>query len=84
MSAATTLAVTWNVRKQNLSGNGVTGALHLNGARVQSATIAGADGTGVTNVYYLNAKPTDILDLILSPVGPDGSDADGSDLLRGV
>lgn len=80
LSAATTVAVTWHARKQNTGGgNGVTGALHVNGVRVQSAVIAFGDSAGVTNVYYMNARPTDMLDIILSPVGSNGSDEDGSD-----
>lgn len=80
LAANTPVAITWNVRKQNLGGgNGVTGALHINGVRVQSATIAFNDATGVTSTYYLIAKPTDNLDLILSPVGVNGVADDGSD-----
>ncbi|MCL4181498.1 MAG: MSCRAMM family adhesin SdrC [Verrucomicrobia bacterium] len=80
LTAATPVAVTWHIRKENVSGgNGVTGALHLNGNRVQSAVIAGTDGVGVTNVYYASALPTDKFDLVLSPVGVDGAVNDGAD-----
>jgi len=79
LSGPTWVSVVWNVRKQNLSGNGVTGALHVNGARVQSAAIAGNDGTGATLTYFVRPSPTDKLDLILSPVGPTGATDDGAD-----
>lgn len=80
LGGTTPLAVVWNVRKESIGGgNGVTGALHVNGTRVQSATIAFNDSVGVTNTYYFNAQRTDALDLILSPVGTDGSAADGND-----
>lgn len=80
LSGPTMLGVTWHVRKENTGGgNGVTGALHVNGVRVQSATIPTTDNVGVTNTVYLSAKPTDILDLIHSPIGVDGASADGSD-----
>lgn len=80
LSAPTLLSITWHVRKQNTGGgNGVTGALHINGVRVQSATIPTTDNVGVTNTLHLLAEPSDVLDLILSPVGVDGASADGSD-----
>lgn len=54
----TWLGVQWNVRKENLAGTGVTGALHVNGVRVQSAAVAGNDGVGVTQTYWVIAKST--------------------------
>ncbi len=75
----TWLGVQWNVRKENLNGAGVTGALHVNGVRVQSAAVAGNDGVGVTQTYWVVAKSTDVFDVILSPVGPSGDTGDGAD-----
>ena len=76
----TPLAITWHVNKQNVNcGNGVTGAIHLNGKRVDSATIAGSDGVGETRTYYINARKDDLIDLIHSPRGDDDTDADGCD-----
>lgn len=75
----TWLGVRWNVRKENLNGAGVTGALHVNGVRVQSAAVAGNDGVGVTQTYWVVAKSTDVFDVILSPVGPSGDTGDGAD-----
>ncbi len=80
LSASALIGVTWNVRKQNVGGgNGVTGALYVNGVRVQSKTIAFNDAVGVTNTYNYKANPTDKIDLALSPVGTDGADTDASD-----
>ena len=74
------LALRWHVHKSNTGGgNGVTGALHINGQRKDSVIIAGSDGTGVTHTYYANAAPGDRIDLILSPRGLNGADDDGSD-----
>ena len=42
------VAITWHMRKTNLNGNGVGGQLFIDGAKVDSATIGGADGAGVT------------------------------------
>jgi hypothetical protein len=80
VASITPLAVTWNVRKQNINGgNGVTGAIHHNGERIDGLAIEGTDGEGETRTVYLNARPSDFVDLILSPRGPNDSDADGSD-----
>jgi len=79
LTANTWLGIQWNVRKQNLAGTGVTGGLHVNGVRVQTAAVAGNDGVGFTQTYWVLAKPSDIFDLVLSPVGPTGDTGDGSD-----
>jgi hypothetical protein len=82
ISSRTPLAFRWNVRKQNLngsSGNGVTGGIYINGTRADSATINYNDGVGPIRTYYANLNPGDIVDLILSPRGPNGTDSDGSD-----
>lgn len=73
------LAVTWHVREVNLAGTGVTGSLHVNGVRVDSAALAGGDATGVTRTVYINAEVNDAIDLALTPVGAGGDTGDGSD-----
>jgi hypothetical protein len=72
--------VSWEMRKTNLNGDGVTGILFVNGERVDEATIAGNDGVGETRTYSYNAKNGDIVELALTPVGEtnDGDGADGS------
>jgi hypothetical protein len=79
LTADTWVRIDWHVRKQAAGGAGVTCAVHLNGARKQVAAIAGNATVGVTNSFWILAKPTDIFDLILSPVGPTGDTGDGSD-----
>jgi hypothetical protein len=74
------LALRWSVRKSNTGGgNGVTGGIYINGVLTDSAAVAGTDGIGVTRTYYAMVKPTDVIDLINSPVGPDAGRADGAD-----
>ncbi len=76
----TAMQLTWQMRKTNLNGDGVTGVLMVNGQAVDSATIPGNDGTGVTRNFYVNAAPGDIIELALTPQGVtnDGDGADGS------
>jgi hypothetical protein len=73
------LALRWNVRKTNLSGTGVTGALYINGVLVDESVIAGNDGVGTTRTFYALVKPTDVIDLVHSPVGLGDDRADGAD-----
>ena len=73
------VALRWHVRATNLGGTGVTGALHINGTRVDSLAINGNDGTGEVRTFYANIAPGDIVDLILSSEGPNGDQHDGSD-----
>ena len=73
------VALRWHVRKTNLNGTGVTGALHINGTRVDSIAINGNNGTGEERTFYANIVPGDIVDLILSSEGPNGDQHDGSD-----
>lgn len=80
VTKVTPFALHWHVRKSNVGGgNGVTGALHINGKEVDKAVIAGTDGTGVVRSFYANLAPGDIVDLVLRPTGADGSDSDGQD-----
>ncbi|MEM7385415.1 MAG: LamG-like jellyroll fold domain-containing protein, partial [Verrucomicrobiota bacterium] len=74
------VAITWTIAKQNVNcGNGVTGAVHINGVRVDSATIASDDGVGVEQTVTATLEAGDVVDLIHSPLGTDGTNADGCD-----
>jgi hypothetical protein len=73
------VALRWHVRATNLGGTGVTGALHINGTRVDSIAINGNNGTGEERTFYANIVPGDIVDLILSSEGPNGDQHDGAD-----
>jgi hypothetical protein len=76
----TPVALHWHLRKSDLSGgNGVTGALHINGKQVDAATIAFDDSLGVYHTFYATLAPTDIVDLVHRPTGKDGRDADDAD-----
>ncbi|HNQ90674.1 MAG TPA: hypothetical protein PKM73_18825 [Verrucomicrobiota bacterium] len=77
LTGLTALAITWHTHKSGTCGNGVTGAIHVNGIRMDGSVVAAADTVGVTRTYYLNANPTDSIDLILSPTGTHGNDDGG-------
>lgn len=80
LSAVTPVAITWNTRKSNLGGGtGVTGGIWINGEAKDFAAIAFNDGVGVTHTYYANLNPSDVVDLVLTPVGPGGQRDDGAD-----
>ncbi len=78
LDAETPVEVTWKMAKSNVSGDGVTGLLFVNGEQVDAATIAGNDGVGVERTYSFSAKAGDIIDLALTPEGLTDR-ADGSD-----
>ncbi len=78
------VAVTWFMAKQNLNGTGVTGKLfHTTGdvtTELDSATIAGNDGVGVTRVVIIeNLAPNDLIELAHTPLGVNDDPRDGSD-----
>ncbi|MEC8659470.1 MAG: hypothetical protein VXY33_09735, partial [Verrucomicrobiota bacterium] len=79
LTSETPLGLKWHTRKTNLNGTGVTGSLFVNGEMVDSASFAGNDGVGEIRTWYANLNPGDVVDLALTPVGPDGDAADGSD-----
>ena len=79
VGAGKPVALRWNVRKASVGSTGVTGAVHINGVRVDSLVIAGNDRTGEVRTYYANIVAGDIIDFILAPDGLDGDQADGSD-----
>lgn len=78
ISKVTPVAIIWQVRKTNLAGDGVTGALFLNGTLLDTVTIAGNNGTNPARRYYLNLNPNDVVDLALTPQGVSNR-GDGSD-----
>lgn len=82
LTAPTPVDLLWHVRKTNPNGDGVTGMVFLNGRILDSKTISGTDSNGVVRRVYLVLKPTDVVDLVLSPVGlqeaSDGSDGSGT------
>lgn len=80
LTADSLVAIVWSVRKENVGGgNGVTGGVWINGKKIAAVSILGTDGRGVTRTNYLTLKPTDVVDLVLTPAGPDGARGDGSD-----
>jgi hypothetical protein len=82
LTQTTPLTLRYFVRKTNTGnggGNGVTAGVFLNGKRLDSVTIAGNNGTGVTRTVYANVAPGDVIDVILSPRGLDNSNSDGQD-----
>lgn len=80
ISQVTPLALRWHAHKSNTScGNGVTAGIYINGMARDVVWIPSSDGTGVTRIYFANIAPNDVVDLVLSPRGQDGSDADGCD-----
>lgn len=73
------LKITWHMRKQSLTGNGVTGGIYTNGVAGDVVTIPGTSSNGVTHTFYINAEFGTYVDLVLSPVGVDGVPNDSSD-----
>lgn len=72
--------ITYNHAKQNVNcGNGSTAILYHNGAVINSSTISGGDGAGVVNSSSVSLQAGDLVDLALSPLGDDGTFADGCD-----
>lgn len=73
------ITVDWTLAKVNLNGNGVTGRIMHNGNLLDSASIAGNNGAGVSrSLTITNVAAGDFIDYALDPNGPGGSD-DGSD-----
>lgn len=79
LTKVTPMALRYSVRKTNLNGGGVTAGLFVNGKRLDSVTIPGNRGTFTTRTVYANLAPSDVVDLILSPLGTDNTNADGAD-----
>ncbi len=79
LTADTSLTVRWHARKGNTSGAGVTAGVWINGVRLASAALAGNNTTGITRTNFVTGKKGDRFDLVLTPAGPSGDRADGSD-----
>jgi hypothetical protein len=72
--------LTWHMHKANVGGgNGVGGKLFVDGELVDEAAIGGTDAVGVTRSVVVSIEAGVPVDLALTPVGPDGQSADGSD-----
>ncbi|HNR99062.1 MAG TPA: lamin tail domain-containing protein [Planctomycetota bacterium] len=75
--------ITWHIRKINTGGgDGVAGYLFIDGAQVDTAAIAGTDGTGVTRTVTRALSAGAVIDLALTPgaAGSDGADGSASRL----
>ena len=81
LTQTTPLQLTWQMLKTNVScGDGVTGAVYINGELVDQVSINFDDGVGVTRAAYVNANPGDVIDLVLTPRGADGCDGSNNGL----
>jgi hypothetical protein len=70
----------WHIRKTNTGGgNGVSGYLFINDTLVDTAAIAGNNGTGIIRSVVRTLAAGDTVDLALGPAGPDGGRGDGAD-----
>jgi len=70
----------WRMYKKNPTGSGVSGQLYLNGVLKDAAAIAGSDSVGVDHTVALGqVREGDLVDLVLTPAGPDGTADDGGD-----
>ncbi|MGK0187298.1 MAG: hypothetical protein ACI9R3_003085 [Verrucomicrobiales bacterium] len=79
ITETTPVAVTWTLAASNPNGAGTEGRLYQNGQFRDAEAIAGADTEGIERTYYLCIEPGDMIDLALTPVGPDGNRDDGAD-----
>lgn len=69
------VSLRWTLAKQDLTcGNGVTGALYINGQLADKTTIAFDRATTVTRTFYALLCPADRVDLVLRPRGADGTE----------
>jgi hypothetical protein len=66
------VVATWELRKSNLAGAGVTGRLFHNGLEVDGGAIAGTDAAGVARAVAIELAAGDVLDFALDPSGPGG------------
>ncbi len=74
------LQAQWRLYKKNPTGTGVTGQLFVNGVLKDSASIGGTDIVGVDRTVGLGQiKTGDVIDLAVTPIGPDGSTDDAGD-----
>ena len=73
------VALIWHLRKAGTGGDGVTGHLFVNGEEVDTASIPGSDVVGIMRSQVVNLSEGDVVDLALTPMGPDGGSTDSSD-----
>jgi len=74
------VALKWTLAKADATcGNGVTGALYINGQLADKATIPFDQTTVLTRTFYALLTPGDVVDLALQPLGADGTDDLGCD-----
>jgi hypothetical protein len=82
LSEKTPVQLKWTLAKADKScGNGVTGALFINGQLADKTTIAFDRATTVTRNFFALLCPDDRVDLVLRSLGTDGTDdaqCDGS------
>lgn len=80
VTAPTPLALRWHTGKSNINcGDGVTGALYINGVLKDEMVVGFNDGYGVSHVYYAVINPGDRVDLVVKHNGVDNSDNDYCD-----
>jgi hypothetical protein len=73
-------ALKWTLAKADATcGNGVTGALYINGQLVDKATVPFDRADALTRTFYALLTPGDVVDLALRPLGADGTDDLGCD-----
>jgi len=69
------VALKWTLAKGDATcGNGVTGAIYINGQLADKATIAFDQTTVLTRTWHALLAPGDFVDLVLQPLGADGTD----------
>ena len=73
------VALIWHLRKAGTGGDGVTGHLFVNGEEVDTASIPGSDVVGIMRSQVVSLSEGDVVDLALTPMGPDGGSTDSSD-----
>lgn len=69
------VALQWTLAKGDATcGNGVTGALYINGQLADQATIPFDQTTVLTRTWHALLAPGDFVDLVLQPLGADGTE----------
>ena len=80
VASVTPMAINWHLHKTNTNGgNGTSVSVHFNGERIDFGAVEGSDGDGIDSTVYANVGPGDIIDVALTPEGPDEGTGDGSD-----
>jgi hypothetical protein len=72
-------AVSYQLAKLGIGGNGTTAVLLVNGQPVDQLTVAGNDAVGQKRWFFVNTSPGDTIELMISPEGVDGLNVDGND-----